>query len=153
METLTKLIAELTHEAAQILILGRALTPEEEARVKAIHQAIPHLLHAVAALSVEVSTNLVTYKIVRDLAGKLKKGARLACSFWNRFVSPKDAIVLRLGLFTANTNTIARAYYPSKKDGVVYGRVEFNTKYLSSFSDNEIAGTRVHEIGHTLGYG
>ena len=97
--------------------------------------------------------NLITYKITADMGDKLKTGARTACSFWNRFVQPKYSIVIRLGTFTQSSNTIARAYEPYTKEGVRYGRVEFNTKYLAQFTENEIAGTIIHEIGHTLGIG
>jgi hypothetical protein len=31
--------------------------------------------------------------------------------------------------------------------------VDFNTKYLGQFTNDEIAGTIIHEIGHTLGIG
>ena len=61
--------------------------------------------------------------------------------------------MIRLGVFTSNTSTIARAYKPYERDGVVYGIVEFNTKYLSTYSGNEISGTIIHEIAHTLGFG
>ena len=40
METLKKLIESLTQEAAQIQIQGRALRPDEMARVQAIHRKI-----------------------------------------------------------------------------------------------------------------
>ena len=68
-------------------------------------------------------------------------------------MQPKYSIVIRLGTFTQRSNTIARAYKPYVKDGVRYGRVEFNTRYLGRFSENEIAGTIIHEIGHSLGMG
>lgn len=97
--------------------------------------------------------NLITYKIVADVDGRLKAAARTACNFWNRFVEPAFSIVIRLGTFTAFGSTIARAYKPYLKAGVVYGVIEFNTKFLSEYSDNQVAGTIVHEIGHTLGYG
>jgi hypothetical protein len=29
--------------------------------------------------------NLIIYKIVADMNGRLKQAARTACSFWNRF--------------------------------------------------------------------
>ncbi len=97
--------------------------------------------------------NLVTYKIIGDVDGRLKGAARTACNFWNRYIIPSSSVVIRLGVFTAMSNTIARAYKPFKRDDVVYGVVEFNTKYLSDFTGHEIAGTVIHEIGHTLGFG
>lgn len=153
METLNKIIDDLTQEAARIQIQDRALRPEEMARVKAIYQAIPHLKQAFDILSAQIASTLITYKIVSDVDGKLKRAARVACNFWNRFVIPTSSIVVRLGVFNSNTTTIARAYKPFEKDGVVYGVVEFNTKYLSTFSGNQISGTIIHEIGHTLGFG
>jgi hypothetical protein len=153
MEALEKIIQDLTQEAARIQIQGRALRPDEIARVQAIYQALPHLNQALDILSVEVASTLITYKIVADVDGKLKQAGRVACNFWNRFVIPSSSTVIRLGIFTADNYTIARAYKPYKNDGVVYGVVEFNTKYLSDFSRNEISGTIIHEIGHTLGFG
>ena len=155
MQQLRDLIASLEQEAASLQILGRALTAEEDARVQAITQALPLLRQAVAFFPGPASgNNLITYKISSDRDRRLKTGGRTACNFWNRFVAPRFSIVIRLGVFTANySTTIARAWRPSMKDGVMYGRVEFNTKYLLTFDPNEIAGTIVHEIGHTLGFG
>jgi hypothetical protein len=51
--------------------------------------------------------NLITYKIVSDVDGRLKAAARTACNFWNRFVVPSSSIVIRLGTFTAFCSTIA----------------------------------------------
>lgn len=97
---------------------------------------------------------LITYKIVSDRDGKLKGAAKLSCGFWNNYITPKSSVVIRLGVFTKNlSSTIARAYKPYARNGVVYGEVEFNTRYLGSFSENEIVGTIIHEIGHTLGFG
>ncbi|MBK8996212.1 MAG: hypothetical protein IPM35_10770 [Myxococcales bacterium] len=98
-------------------------------------------------------SQLITYKIVSDEKGKVKKAARTACNFWNRFVSPKSSVVIRLGVFDEDSDTIAMAYEPHRRAGVVYGRVDFNAKYLARYDDLEIAGTVVHEIGHTLGFG
>jgi hypothetical protein len=98
-------------------------------------------------------STLITYKIVSDVNGRLKEAARTACNFWNRFVQPQSSIVIRLGIFTSFGTTIARAYKPYSQGGVVYGVVEFNTNFLAEFSDNEVAGTVVHELGHTLGIG
>lgn len=153
METLRNLIESLTQEAAQIQIQGRALRPDEIARVQAIYEALPHLRQALDILSAEIKSALITYKIVSDLDGRLKQAARVACNFWNRFITPSSSIVVRLGGFTSNSNTIARAYQPYELGGVVYGVVEFNTKYLSTYSRNATAGTIIHEIGHTLGFG
>lgn len=96
---------------------------------------------------------LITYNIIDDQDDKLKKTAKLACNFWNRFVIPKSSIVIRLGTFTSSGYTIARAYKPFSDNETVFGRIEFNTKYLSQFTDYEIAGTIIHEVGHTLGFG
>lgn len=99
-------------------------------------------------------SRLITYKIVSDERGKVKKAARTACNFWNKFVEPRRPIVIRLGLFSENSDTIALAYEPHVgPKGLVYGRVEFNSKYLKTFSNAKTAGTIVHEIGHTLGFG
>jgi hypothetical protein len=97
--------------------------------------------------------NIITYHITSDQNGMLRDAAKLACDFWNRFVLPASSIVIRLGVFTQFGNTIARAYYPFKKDGVMYGVIEFNTVYLDQFTQVEIVGTIIHEAGHTLGFG
>jgi hypothetical protein len=155
--TINELIAALKAEAARIQIQGRALTDEEMTRLLIIQHTISWLLQA-RDLSIPPTepvqpTNFITYKITSDMDERLKKGARTACNFWNRFVQPKYSIVIRLGMFTQSSNTIARAYKPYAKEGVRYGRVEFNTKYLGKFTENEIAGTIIHEIGHSLGIG
>ena len=98
-------------------------------------------------------TTLITYKITSDSSGKLEALARLACNFWNRYLIPQQSIVIRIGVFTSFGNTIARAWKPYVEKNVVYGAVEFNTNFLGIFSDVEIAGTLIHEIGHTLGMG
>ncbi len=153
MEIIKNIIEELTQEAVGIQIQGRALRPDEIARVQSIYQALPHLKQAYDILKVETVSTLITYKIAADVDGKLKQSAKVSCNFWNRFVIPDSSIVIRLGIFTSNSSTIARAYQPYEKDGAVYGLVEFNTKYLSSYSRNEISGTIIHELGHTLGFG
>jgi len=153
MNELQKLIDDLTQEAARIQIQGRALRPDEMARVQAIYEALPHLHLALEILETRAEATLITYKIVADLDGKLKQAARAACNFWNRFILPSYSVVVRLGIFTASNNTIARAYKPYERDGVHYGIIEFNTKYLGTFSRNEVSGTIAHEIGHTLGIG
>jgi hypothetical protein len=97
--------------------------------------------------------SIITYNIVSDEDDLLKNTAKTSCNFWNRFVIPKLSIILRLGVFTSEGFTIARAYKPYTKDESVYGIVEFNTKYLSQFDHFAIVGTLIHEIGHTLGIG
>ena len=99
-------------------------------------------------------SELITYKIVSDQRGKVKKAARTACNFWNNFVRPRKSIVIRLGIFSEDSTTIAQAYEPHVgPKGLVYGRVDFNSKYLSSYSNAKTAGTIIHELGHTLGFG
>jgi DNA/RNA endonuclease G (NUC1) len=156
-ETIDELIDALRSEAAQLQILGRALTDEELTRQQTIQHTISWLLQARELSSPQAgpvqATNFITYNVIADIGDKLTKGARTACNFWNRFLQPKYSIVIRLGTFTQSSNTIARAYKPYMNGDVRYGRVEFNTKYLGQFTDKEIAGTIIHEIGHTLGIG
>ena len=96
---------------------------------------------------------LITYTIVQAVNPKLDRTAKIACNFWNYFVVPGSAIVIRLGTFYSPGNVIARAYEPYTNGTTIYGRIEFNTKYLSQFDDYQVAGTIIHEIGHTLGFG
>lgn len=158
-KTIDELIEALKSEAARIQIQGRALTEEELARLRILQHTLSWLIQARDLLKPKPEpepaqpANLITYKITSDLGDRLRTGARTACNFWNRFVQPQYSIVIRLGTFTQSSFTIARAYKPYERDGVRYGRVEFNTKYLGRFTENEIAGTIVHEIGHSLGIG
>lgn len=99
-------------------------------------------------------STLITYKIVSDEDGRVKEAARTACNFWNRFIEPRKSVVVRLGVFSEESSTIAQAYEPHVgPKGLVYGRVDFNTKFLVKFTNLKTAGTIVHEIGHTLGIG
>lgn len=156
-KTIDDLIELLKGEAARIQIQGRALTDEEMTRLRTIQHTISWLIQARDLFNPPAKpakpSNLITYKITSDLGDKLKNGARTACNFWNRFVQPKYSIVIRLGTFTQSSYTIARAYKPYSQNGVRYGRIEFNTKYLGQFTENEIAGTIIHEVGHSLGIG
>jgi DNA/RNA endonuclease G (NUC1) len=156
-ETIEGLIANLQREADALQGAPRALSETEQGRLVILQHTISWLL---AARRLSGSTpepqqtaNLITYKIVSDLDGRLKHAARIACNFWNRFVEPSYSIVIRLGIFTQMSRTIARAYKPYERDQVRYGVVEFNTRYLVDYSVNQTAGTIVHEIGHTLGFG
>lgn len=158
-ETVEDLIVALRSEAAALRVRDQFLTDQDLSYLKTIQHTISWLHRAQEVQSSAADapepevTNFVTYKIVSDVADKLKMGARTSCNFWNRFVQPKYSIVIRLGIFTQNSGTIARAYKPYEKDGVRYGVVEFNTRYLGQFSDDSIAGTIIHEIGHSLGIG
>jgi len=155
--TIDELIQVLKDEATRIQILGRALTDEEIAQLRMIQHTISWLIRA-RDLSTPPAepvrpTNFITYNITSDMNDRLKMGARTACNFWNRFIDPKHPIVIRLGTFTQNSNIIAQAYEPYAEREVRYGRVEFNTKFLGRFSEEAVAGTIAHEIGHTLGVG
>ena len=96
---------------------------------------------------------IITYDIVSDKEAKLKEAAKIACNFWNRFIIPKSPVVIRLGTFKSKGFVIARAYKPFSNKGVVFGPIEFNVKYLDLYDALDIAGTVIHEIGHTLGIG
>lgn len=157
-ESIDELIEILKTEAARLQVQGRTLTIQEMTRLQAIQHTISWLLRADEIMSdgddEGPPSTMITYKIASDMDGKLQDGARTACNFWNRFIEPKTSIVIRLGVFTQNSRTIARAYKPyTDDDGTHYGRVEFNTKYLANFDEDAIAGTIIHEIGHTLGIG
>lgn len=153
------LMAALTSEAATIQSQGAALLEDDLAYLKTIQHTISwlHRVLEVQNTAVEPAgpevANFVTYKVASDMGDKLKMSARTSCNFWNRFVLPKQSIVIRLGIFTQNSGTIARAYKPYEKDGVRYGVVEFNTRFLGEFSEDDISGTIIHEIGHSLGIG
>lgn len=103
--------------------------------------------------TITLEDTFITYQIDSDIAGKLKNGARLACNFWNHFIQPETNIVIRLGVFSENSNTIAQAWKPVKINGLTFGKVEFNEYFLVDYSPMDIAGTIIHEIGHTLGFG
>lgn len=126
------------------LIDYKVVTDEEFEQLKRLTPDTPESIS---------SRTLITYYISSDVNGKLKTTAKLACNFWNRFILPKSNIVIRLGTFYHPGRTIAVSYQPYKNDSTVYGRIEFNTKYLTEFTNYEIAGTIIHEIGHTLGFG
>lgn len=98
-------------------------------------------------------SHLITYKIVEDHEGRLKAAARTACNFWNHHIVPTDHIVIRLGLYTEDDESIACSHEPYTRSGVTYGRVAFNTKYLGGYGPVEVAATITHEIGHTMGFG
>jgi DNA/RNA endonuclease G (NUC1) len=156
-DTLDGLIGSLETEGMALQSVKRSLSQAEHGRLSTIQHTISWLIAArrlkVGPITGGRTVELITYKIVDDMDGRLKEAARIACNFWNRFVEPAFSIVIRLGTFTQMGSTIARAYKPFEEDGVRYGRVEFNTKYLVDFTPTETAGTIVHEIGHTLGIG
>lgn len=159
-KTIEDLIEGLKEEASRINALDREITEEETAQLKTIQHTISWLIKAheisgepEAPLDAEPTANFITYKIIDDMDGKLKQAARISCNFWNEFIAPKHSIVIRLGIFTSMSQTIARAYMPFEKDEVRYGVVEFNTRFLGSFTNNDITGTITHEIGHVLGIG
>lgn len=155
--SIPEMVDALKLEAEDMTKVGRPLIEAEVDRLNTIQHTLSWLIRAEELGKTQsdtaAGTTLITYKIIDDMEDQLKAGARTACNFWNRFVQPRDSIVIRLGLFTQSGPTIARAYKPFSDGRAVYGRVEFNTRYLSQFSANEIAGTIIHEIGHSLGIG
>lgn len=146
MKSLANLITTLSREAAR----NRS---RRKARAAAIANALPLLEEALALLNDRSAGHLVTYKIVTDQDGKLKRAARIACNFWNGYLTPKESIVIRLGTFKRRGDTVAEASEPFRKDGVVYGAVDYNSRHLEEETVERVAGTIVHEIGHTLGIG
>lgn len=104
-------------------------------------------------LDAPTTPRLITYNITSDLNGRLNIPAKVACNFWNHFLVPRLPIVMNLGVFTDFSTCIACSYFPKVRDGVIYGRVEFNTTHLVQYSEKKAAGTVIHEPGHTLGFG
>lgn len=154
MSEIHTLIAKLEDQSSEMLSSERALSPQEADHVRAVHQAMPLLRQAAEFFAPETQVNnLVTYKIVSDVGGRLKAATRIACNFWNNFLVPSFSVVVRVGTFDGGAGVIAQAWKPYYSDGVWYGEVEFNTYYLATFSSLDIAGTIAHEIGHTLGMG
>lgn len=163
--SINDLESELKHRADAIRKTGE-LDADDLRRIYAIQHTTSYLVRARALLQPSrppPPPNLITYKIVTDFGGKLKQAARTACNFWNRFVRPQETIVVRLCTFTQNNDTLAHAYQPytlaqrsdasRSSPSVSYSRIEFNTKHLASFTDEEIAASIVHAIGHSLGMG
>ncbi len=97
--------------------------------------------------------SIITYRIFSDSNNRLKDTAKTACNFWNRFIAPSSSIVIGLEVFTQDTTIIAKPHETYSSNGVIYGMIEFNTKYLDRYTDYEIAGVLIHEIGHILGFG
>ncbi|MEO1649154.1 MAG: DNA/RNA non-specific endonuclease, partial [Pseudomonadota bacterium] len=161
-DSLEGLIEQLEAEAAMLGAMGHELTEREARRQDMVQHTLSWMLAARDIASItdkpeepekKKPVNIITYHIEEDVDGLLREAARTACNFWNRFLVPDMSIVIRLGIFTDARNIIAGAWTPYEKDGVRYGPVKFNTKYLSTFTSEQIAGTMVHELGHTLGFG
>lgn len=96
---------------------------------------------------------IITYEMTADDNRILRDAAKISCNFWNRFIVPNIPIVMRLGLKTEDNDFTASSYEPTKVNGVLYGEIKFNTKFLSQYSVEEAAATIIHELGHTLGFG
>lgn len=97
-------------------------------------------------------SNIVTYKIVSDKRNRLKAASKIACNFWNRFVEPKRNVVIRAKA-THRMLGVATSSKPWSKNGTDYCLIRFNKRKLKKFTPIQAAGTMVHEIGHTLGFG
>jgi len=158
-KSIDDLIESLKAKAAKIQVQSKILAEEELEQLNTIQHTISYLLQAkgfskeIDSVEQQNSTNFITYKILSDRGGKLKKAARTACNFWNRFIEPKTPVVIQLGTFTRFNGTVAAAYYPRDYNGVRYGKVKFNTRRLREYTDEQIVGTLIHEIAHTLGIG
>jgi hypothetical protein len=98
-------------------------------------------------------STLFTYRVNEDLGGKLETAARLACNFWNHYVEPETSIVIHVDLFWSLRPYIARSYEPERRGNVTHGRIRFNLVYVRRYTELQLAGTLVHELGHTLGFG
>jgi hypothetical protein len=96
---------------------------------------------------------LITYEITSNDDSILRPAAKISCNFWNRFIAPNMPIVMRLGLKTEDNDFTASSYEPVKVNGILYGEIKFNTKFLYQYSVEEAAATIIHELGHTLGFG
>jgi hypothetical protein len=97
--------------------------------------------------------SLITYEIKNDYNDKLKATAKIACNFWNYFLSPKLPIILFLDTFDSNKNIIAKATRPDTINNLITGKVSYNIQFLNKQDEKAIAGTLIHEIGHILGFG
>ena len=155
MEKLIKAIETLEEQIEALVEDSQTSVDIDESQLTDLSANLATLKRArhILARSSKSKNSFITYKIASDIDGKLWAGAKTACNFWNRFISPRTPVVIRLGTFHSSSNTIARAYYAYSNNGVEYGRVEFNIPFLKDYSHLEIAGTIVHEIGHTLGIG
>ena len=156
-ETLEDYIMILREEAALLEDKGDALSSADRTRLSMIRQTISWMVTLRDRPEPEKgegkAPRLITYKVVSDRGDRLRDGARIACSFWNRFIQPERPVVIRLGLLPRSDGLIAMAYKPFRQYNTVYGVVEFNSRFLRKYSPGEIAGTIVHEIGHILGIG
>ena len=89
--------------------------------------------------------------------GDLKSAVKLACDFWNKYVIPKQSIILHLSVFDNSTvKVVANSYEPFKKSQdktAIHGNIELNANYLVNFNHYEIVEVIIHEIGHVLGIG
>ena len=156
-ETLDDYIMILREQAALLESKGNALSDADRSRLEMIRQTISWMgrLRDKPESDAEKGEvpRLITYKVVSDRGNRLRDSARIACSFWNRFIRPEYPVVIRLGLLPRSDGLIAMAYKPFRKYNTLYGVVEFNSRSLKKYSPGEIAGTIVHEIGHILGIG
>lgn len=99
-------------------------------------------------------TGIITYRLIETSDPKLDAAAKIACNLWNHYIEPAGNYVIRIETYRKSTSsTTAIAFTPWSRDGVTYGRVKFNRRFLDNWTAKEAAATLVHEIGHTLGFG
>ncbi len=114
-----------------------------------------------------VLENQISYKINKsdnseEANNILDHAAQLACTTWNKYISPKTNFEFELTAVNIFENTAARAFQESDDfcDRIDRSwRVEFNLAFLEQYAELKEMGTKIiagiimHEIAHIYGFG